>query len=61
MALLAILFGVLMAVGAASLGDKVRASRRLARAQRNHCPACDYDLAGLSVRECPECGQQVAR
>jgi hypothetical protein len=35
------------------------ARRRAARAVRNHCPACGYDLRATSDR-CPECGSERA-
>ncbi len=34
----------------------VPTTRRLRRRQRGLCPACGYDLHGLSAARCPECG-----
>lgn len=32
--------------------------RRVRRSRRPFCPACGYDLIGLSEARCPECGRR---
>ncbi|TVQ32096.1 MAG: hypothetical protein EA376_07160 [Phycisphaeraceae bacterium] len=44
---------------AASLFWWARARRRDAFVSHGHCLHCDYDLAGLPTRRCPECGQAI--
>ncbi len=36
-----------------------RLTREERRLLRGHCPACDYDLAGITDPRCPECGRSV--
>jgi hypothetical protein len=38
----------------------IPALRRRARIARSRCPACNYDLRGLSSGLCPECGEPAA-
>jgi hypothetical protein len=40
----------------------MRRIRRWNRLRRDHCPHCDYNLAGLAADSpCPECGQTIMR
>lgn len=38
-----------------------RSAMRRWRLRRGRCPSCGYQLAGISVDQCPECGGPVAR
>ncbi|MFG0284557.1 MAG: hypothetical protein ACF8R7_09065 [Phycisphaerales bacterium JB039] len=38
-----------------------RITRGLGAEVEGVCPACGYDLAGLRVSRCPECGQKLPR
>jgi hypothetical protein len=50
------LYGVI-AFAVWSAAGLVRGSRRRAR---SHCTACGYDLKGVKLDECPECGRDRA-
>lgn len=51
--------GVALLLGAIRLVERVRQSRRVARAGAGLCPRCRYPIDGLDAPNCPECWVHV--